>query len=201
MPLGANVPRRRPSADASSFISPPRTFPPTFKLHGDPKGKDKDKAKAKAKAKAKELCFPASLRSDRPAWPAGLRGQIKEEAFAAGGCRGTCAPKACRPRRARQVRRSAPSNKLLSRKELKQKRPAMRGVCFLRCGGAKNSALADRHVIARVVAGVDLPRAADLELRVFLLFEPVRDPAGRSEDGRVGIECVRTGRSGWSTYH
>src|SRR3546814_3501132 len=84
MPVGANVPRRRPSADASSFISPPRTFPPTFKLHGDPKGKDKDKdkAKAKAKAKAKELCFPASLRSDRPAWPAGLRGEIKEEAFA-----------------------------------------------------------------------------------------------------------------------
>src|SRR3546814_2576803 len=38
-----------------------------------------------------------------PAWPAGLRGEIKEEAFAVGGCRGTFAPKACRPRRARQV--------------------------------------------------------------------------------------------------
>src|SRR3546814_12220251 len=34
---------------------------------------------------------------------AGLRGEIKEEAFAVGGCRGTFAPKACRPRRARQV--------------------------------------------------------------------------------------------------
>src|SRR5690606_37854439 len=38
-----------------------------------------------------------------PARPAGLRGKIKEEAFAAGGCRGTFAPKACRSRRARQI--------------------------------------------------------------------------------------------------
>src|SRR3546814_2102471 len=39
----------------------------------------------------------------RPAGPAGLRGEIKEEASAAGGCRGTFATKACRSRRARQV--------------------------------------------------------------------------------------------------
>src|SRR3546814_12370947 len=32
MPLGANVPRRRPAADASSLILPPRTFAPTFNL-------------------------------------------------------------------------------------------------------------------------------------------------------------------------
>src|SRR5690606_16186405 len=32
MPLGANVPRRRPAADASSFISPPRAFAPAFRL-------------------------------------------------------------------------------------------------------------------------------------------------------------------------
>src|SRR3546814_6936388 len=32
MPLGANVPRRRPSADASSLILPPRTFAPAFGL-------------------------------------------------------------------------------------------------------------------------------------------------------------------------
>src|SRR5690606_15777878 len=38
-----------------------------------------------------------------PARPAGVRGKMKEEAFAAGGCRGTFAPKACRSRRARQV--------------------------------------------------------------------------------------------------
>src|SRR3546814_3384318 len=48
-------------------------------------------------------CVPASLRPDSPAWPVGLRGKIKEEAAAAGGCRGTFAPKACRSRRARQV--------------------------------------------------------------------------------------------------
>src|SRR3546814_17960722 len=50
-------------------------------------------------------------------------------------------------------------------------------------GARKSSSLVDRHVVARVVAGVDLPRAADLELRVFLLFEPVRDPAGGAGDG------------------
>src|SRR3546814_12329200 len=38
-----------------------------------------------------------------PARPAGLRGKIKEEALAAGGCRGTFAPQACRSRRARQI--------------------------------------------------------------------------------------------------
>src|SRR3546814_10650750 len=48
-------------------------------------------------------CVPASLRADSPAVPVGLRGKIKEEAAAAGGCRGTFAPKACRSRRARQV--------------------------------------------------------------------------------------------------
>src|SRR3546814_6798611 len=46
-----------------------------------------------------ESGFPASLRSGVPARTAGLRGEIKEEAFAEGGCRGTFAPKACRPRR------------------------------------------------------------------------------------------------------
>src|SRR3546814_7455280 len=32
MPLGANVLRRRPAADASPLISPPRTFAPAFRL-------------------------------------------------------------------------------------------------------------------------------------------------------------------------
>src|SRR3546814_14085169 len=41
-----------------------------------------------------ESGFPASLRSGVPARTAGLRGEIKEEAFAEGGCRGTFAPKA-----------------------------------------------------------------------------------------------------------
>src|SRR3546814_3103834 len=39
----------------------------------------------------------------RPAGPAGIRGEIKEGASAASGCRGTFATKACRSRRARQV--------------------------------------------------------------------------------------------------
>src|SRR3546814_1436651 len=91
MPLGANVLRRRPAADASPLISPPRTFAPAFRLARRP---------TSAKLGA---CVPASLRSDSPAGPVGLRGKIKEEAAAAGGCRGTFAPKACRSRRARQV--------------------------------------------------------------------------------------------------
>src|SRR3546814_17958223 len=91
MPLGANVLRRRPAADASPLISPPRTFAPAFRLARRP---------TSAKPGA---CVPASLRPDSPAWPVGLRGKIKEEAAAAGGCRGTFAPKACRSRRARQV--------------------------------------------------------------------------------------------------
>src|SRR3546814_3538977 len=70
-----------------------------------------------------------------------------------------------------------------SGEEPKRKRPAMRSVLHLAIGARKSSALVDRHVVARVVAGVDLPRAADLELRVFLLFEPVRDPAGGAGDG------------------
>src|SRR5690606_5987652 len=38
-------------------------------------------------------------------------------------------------------------------------------------GPPARSALVGRDVVAHVVAGVDLPRAADLELRVFLLLE------------------------------
>src|SRR3546814_12434924 len=91
MPLGANVLRRRPAADASPLISPPRTFAPAFRLARRP---------TSAKPGA---CVPASLRSDSPAWPVGLRGKIKEEAAAAGGGRGKFATKAYRSRRARQA--------------------------------------------------------------------------------------------------
>src|SRR5690606_19309847 len=61
-------------AGVSSFISHPRAFTPVV---------------------------PVPLRSDRTdvhAWPAGLRGEIKEEASAAGGGRGTFARKVCRSR-------------------------------------------------------------------------------------------------------
>src|SRR3546814_8511849 len=68
MPLGVNVLRRRPAADASPLISPPRTFAPAYRLARRP---------TSAKPGA---CVPASLRSDSPAWPVGLRGKIKEEA-------------------------------------------------------------------------------------------------------------------------
>src|SRR3546814_371224 len=79
VPLGANVPRRRPAADTSSLISHPSTLPPAFRLTRRPE-------KAKARKRGSEEArpgFPASLRSDVPARPAGLRGEIKEEAFAA----------------------------------------------------------------------------------------------------------------------
>src|SRR3546814_12236937 len=54
-----------------------------------------------------ESGFPASLRSGVPARTAGLRGEIKEEAFAEAGCRGTFATKASRPRRDPSGRREA----------------------------------------------------------------------------------------------
>src|SRR5690606_25631108 len=91
MPLGANVPRRRPAADASSFISPPRTFAPAFQLA------------RRSPVQAGKRGFYCKPAIHGPARPAGLRGKIKEEAFAAGGCRRTFAPKACRSRRARQI--------------------------------------------------------------------------------------------------
>src|SRR5690606_29722856 len=43
-----------------------------------------------------------TYRCDLTAGPAGLRGEIKEEAFAAGGSRGTFARKVCRSRPARE---------------------------------------------------------------------------------------------------
>src|SRR3546814_1886698 len=66
-------PRRRPSADASSLISHPRTLTPgipTFTVAVGAKQKQ-------------EPCLSGSLRSDRPVRPAGLRGEIKGEAYAA----------------------------------------------------------------------------------------------------------------------
>src|SRR3546814_9099012 len=66
-------PRRRPSADASSLISHPRTLTPgipTFTVAVGAKQKQ-------------EPCLSGSLRSDRPVRPAGLRGEIKGEASAA----------------------------------------------------------------------------------------------------------------------
>src|SRR3546814_17892068 len=73
VPLGANVPRRRPAADASSLISHPRTLTPVIPTCTVAVG---------AKQK-QESCLSASLRSDSPTRPAGLRGEIKGEASAA----------------------------------------------------------------------------------------------------------------------
>ncbi len=71
VPLDANVLRRRPVADASPLISHPGGLAPAFRLAGGP-------------IRARQAPnFPASLQSDRPGVPAGLRGEIKEEACAA----------------------------------------------------------------------------------------------------------------------
>src|SRR3546814_10948434 len=75
--LGANVPRRRPAADASSLISHQGHSHPTFRLALRPTSKSGK---------------PVKSAISSPAWPAGLRGEIKEEAFAAGECRGTFKP-------------------------------------------------------------------------------------------------------------
>src|SRR5690606_14097722 len=40
-----------------------------------------------------------------------------------------------------------------------------------------------RGVVAGRVPGIDLARAADPELRILLLLQPVRDPAGGARDG------------------
>src|SRR5690606_18942453 len=72
MPLGANVPPRRPAADASSFTSHPRTSAPGVA----------GCAVAHKQSRAWLFGKPA-IRA--PVWPAALRGEIKEEASAAGG--------------------------------------------------------------------------------------------------------------------
>ena len=76
--LGANVPRHRPLAGASSLISHPGTPAPD--------------AATSSRLVAKRSLALASR--DAPVWPAALRGEITEEAAAAGGCRGTFVPMA-----------------------------------------------------------------------------------------------------------
>src|SRR5690606_23405344 len=64
-----------------------------------------------------------------PARPAALRGEIKEEAAVAGGCRGTFAPKGCRSRRAGQMaaERAIKQIALASPAMPQKKRPGGRG--------------------------------------------------------------------------
>src|SRR3546814_12393350 len=69
VPLGANVPRRRPLADASSFISHPRAPAPGVSACAATH-------KRKTESAFGQACDPS------PAWPGGLRGEIKEEASA-----------------------------------------------------------------------------------------------------------------------
>ena len=47
----------------------------------------------------------------------------------------------------------------------------------------KSAALRHRHIIALFLARVELPRAADPEVRVFHHLQPLRDPAGRAGQG------------------
>src|SRR3546814_21418 len=61
LPLGANVPRQRPSADASSFISPSGAVPPASNLHRG------SRAKKRASPAFQQACDPS------PAWPVGSR--------------------------------------------------------------------------------------------------------------------------------
>src|SRR3546814_19458621 len=67
MPLGANVPRRRPAADASSLILPPRTFAPAFRLSPRPPS-----ARQERRAEPAQRIPPdvQPLR-DRPEFPCG----------------------------------------------------------------------------------------------------------------------------------
>src|SRR3546814_17151323 len=70
VPLGANVPRRRPLADASSFISHPRAPAPGVS------------ACAATHTRKTESAFGQACATS-PAWPGGLRGEIKAQTSAA----------------------------------------------------------------------------------------------------------------------
>src|SRR3546814_5586790 len=67
MPLGANVPRRRPAADASSLILPPRTFAPAFRLSPRPTSARQERRAEPAKRIPPDV---QTLR-DRPEFPCG----------------------------------------------------------------------------------------------------------------------------------
>src|SRR3546814_20403165 len=75
LPLGANVPRQRPSADASSFISPPGAVPPASHLHRG------SSAKKRGRPASQPACDTSARR------PVASRVEIKEEGSAAGGSR------------------------------------------------------------------------------------------------------------------
>src|SRR3546814_6574770 len=79
-----------------------------------------------------------------------------------GGCRRTFAPKACRPRRARQIapKRAIEQFSLGRAKEQTQTHRATGQFALLRYRAAENSATGDRPVVERIVARVDLQRAA-----------------------------------------
>src|SRR3546814_954921 len=79
VPLGANVPRRRPLADASSFISHPRAPAPGVSACAATH-------KRKTESAFGQACDPS------PAWPGGLRGAIKEKASAASRTPGAIRP-------------------------------------------------------------------------------------------------------------
>src|SRR3546814_2843458 len=95
----------------------------------------------------RQACDPTARRG-RQGFGAKSRGRHPPP----GGCRRTFAPKACRPRRARQI---APKRAIeqfsLSREKNQTKTPRDAGrFAFLRYRGAENSAPGDRHVVARV---------------------------------------------------
>src|SRR3546814_3542771 len=71
MPLGANVPRRRPAADASSLILPPRTFAPAFRLSPRPTSARQERRAEPAKRIPPDV---QTLR-DRPEFPCGGRSE------------------------------------------------------------------------------------------------------------------------------
>ena len=106
MPLSANVLRRRPAADASPLISRTRAFAPTLLPVLCPQADGEGWAFV-------SVCGPMR--------PVGLRDKIKEEAFAAGKCRGTFVPEAygslwaARQRNDRRTRRGSAERRGVTR--------------------------------------------------------------------------------------
>ena len=78
MPLSANVPRRRPAAAASSFISHSRASTPCVMACGRPQ----EKRLVLTQTKRYVRPSPVVTASRAPSWLAGLCGEIKEEASA-----------------------------------------------------------------------------------------------------------------------
>src|SRR3546814_180713 len=186
MPLGANVPRRRPAADASSLILPPRTFAPAFRLSPRPTSARQERRAEPAKRIPPDV---QTLR-DRPEFPCG------GNAF--GGSALRCCDcwmtGAARLFRKPAIRRPARPAGL--RGEIKGEASAegrrRRTFAPKACRSRRARQVATRPVIKHRIWS----RKSAKEQK-----KPRNRGAFSSEERRAGKEWVRTCRTRWSSSH